>query len=585
MKRPERLNDNDPGGRISLMHLLSERLKSTPENIRTSVTTVVSSLCAGLAAVAFLLLTNLLFTKTFVALTALPKITFVVGSFFLIVISSLIVGLVLKFNPDAAGSGIPQIKTAYWKELGHMRWQPVVTKFFGGIISLGCGASLGREGPTVYLCSGVTSLFSGLFGYPKRARRSSLVIGAASGLAAAFNTPLAAITFILEEIIGDLNCRFMGSVVIASVTGAIVVHASIGRQPAFTLPGISGASWHHYLLVPIVAMVATGAGIMFEQGALRLRGYHKNRRTAPVWLLPLFGGLLTWCIGVGAYLATGKIGVFGLGYHDLSMALTHGIEWKIAGLLLLAKVAATIFSYGFGGLGGIFSPTLFIGGMAGFFIAGLFDIWMPLTTADHMVLATVGMCSCLGAVIRAPLTSMLIVFEMTHEFTVVPGLMIGVVLSQAIVRRFGSHNFYDRLLMQDGHELVKIKPPRDLLSWQNLQVGQLVSSRAVIIDMLDKEKAAGALASSPYRCFPVLEQGTLAGIVSRERLTEFLRNGTVPVMDKPVTCHPRQTIREVCDKFIESPSGVMAVIDPHTGRFIGIITLHDLLRAQAAALD
>ncbi|MBC7364359.1 MAG: chloride channel protein, partial [Candidatus Aminicenantes bacterium] len=142
---------------------------------------------------------------------------------------------------------------------------------------------------------------------------------------------------------------------------------------------------------------------------------------------------------------------------------------------MLGKLVATIVSYASGGCGGIFAPTLFFGGMTGFFVAGLFSSWIALQPSDHIVLAAIGMTACLGAVVRAPLTSLLIVFEMTHQFELVPGLLLGTIISQGIARLAGHLNFYEALLVQDGQELHKIKPPLDLRSWQNLPVSAIAN--------------------------------------------------------------------------------------------------------------
>jgi hypothetical protein len=184
---------------------------------------------------------------------------------------------------------------------------------------------------------------------------------------------------------------------------------------------------------------------------------------------------------------TGKLGVFSLGYTDLSQVLNGHFLWQAAGFLVLAKLAATIISYGLGGSGGIFSPLLFLGGMSGFFVAGLFGQWLPLNSSDVIVLSAVGMSACLSAVLRTPLLALLIVFEMTHEFSMVPGLMIGLAVSMLVGRLAGQHNFYDELLLQDGHELLKIHPPRDLTSWRNTKVGELVHNTPVVLESLEPE--------------------------------------------------------------------------------------------------
>lgn len=120
------------------------------------------------------------------------------------------------------------------------------------------------------------------------------------------------------------------------------------------------------------------------------------------WFLPCCGGFITWVIGSACFIATGKVGIFGLGYHDLSEALSHGFIWWVAGVLLAGKLLAFIVSYGFGGCGGIFSPSLFIGGMSGFFLSGIAGFWLDLSPSDHIAAAAVGMTACLGSIIRAP---------------------------------------------------------------------------------------------------------------------------------------------------------------------------------------
>jgi CIC family chloride channel protein len=328
--------------------------------------------------------------------------------------------------------------------------------------------------------------------------------------------------------------------------------------------------------------VAATAGRLFQASTLGLRERLFRQKRVPAWTLPVFGGILTWAVGASMFLLTGKIGVFGLGYQDLSSALTNAFDWRIAGLLVLAKLAATVFSYGFGACGGIFAPSLFLGGMSGYFLAGLIGLWLPLTPADRIVLSAVGMSACLGTIVRAPLTSMLIVFEMTHQFVLVPGLLLGTIVSQAVARLDGSLNFYDALLVQDGHELHKVRPPLDLQSWQNLPVSAIANPRPVVIADLAPESLKKAVERHPFAYFPLVRDGRLSGIVGRGDILASLPAGRAPEIRRAVTCHPDQSVREVGDKFIESPSNILVVIDRETGSVTGIITLHDLIRAQAS---
>ena len=558
-------------------------LQVFPGNIRTAIITGILSLAAGLSAVAFLFLTNLLFSKTYLVFAAHSPVYFIVASFLVITLTSAMVGLLLNvFSPEAAGSGIPQVKSAYWKELGHLKIKPVLIKFVAGILSIGGGNSLGREGPSVFIGSGVASNVDGVFGTPLRGRRAAAVIGASAGLAAAFNAPLAAIAFVIEEIVGDLNNRYLGRVVLSSVIGAFVVYALLGRQPAFSLPPLENISWLHYLFVPLVAFVASLAGVLFQRVTLSWRLRLKKQKRVPAWLLPVLGGLATWIIGCGVFLATGKLGVFGLGYQDLSSALNNNFEWKIAGVMIVAKLLAMIAGYSFGGCGGIFAPLLFVGGMTGYFLGGLARCWIPMTPADQIVLAVVGMSACLGATVRAPLTSILIVFEMTHQFSLIPGLLLGTIISQATARFAGKLNFYDALLVQDGDELHKIHPPIDLHSWQNLPVSAIANPKPIMLGSLDEKEMREKLEQFPFNSFPLFVNGHVKGIVTRQQMQQAVLGRSAPEIHKAALCYPDQTVREIGSKFLESSAYVLVVVDRETKTVRGIITLHDLIRAQAA---
>lgn len=565
------------------MQQFLQYLRRFPENTRSIVLTCIYGLGAGLAAVAFLKLMNALYASTYVTLArgSIPR--FLIGTFLMITASSLVVGYLLNnFSKESAGSGIPQLKKAFWKDLGFVPWRVVWVKFVAGIISIGGGASLGREGPSVQVGGGVASNVAGLLGEPKQNRRLAAAAGASAGLAAAFNTPLAATTFVLEEIVGDMNSRLLGSVILSAVIGAFVTFGLVGKQPAFLLPNVDAPSWPMYIAVPFVAAAAALVGLAFQIGTMQLRAKAKSMTRVPGWLQPAIGGWTTWILGCSVFLATGKLGVFSLGYGDLSDALHNTLGWKIAGILIVAKLIATIVCYGFGGCGGIFSPTLFLGGMCGIFAAGIAGHWLPLTSADHVILAVVGMSACFGAVVRAPLTALLIVFEMTHQFSVVPALMIGTIISQAISRRVTRCNFYDAMLQQDGHELMKLKPPRDLQSWQNLPISAIANFKPIAVHDLSETALKDLLAKHPYSRFPVILNGELRGIVTRRAMESAVLQKKAPDILPVPTCVPNLAIRDSANKMIDSPTGLLLIVDPESTSVIGLATLHDLLRAQVS---
>ena len=306
----------------------------------------------------------------------------------------------------------------------------------------------------------------------------------------------------------------------------------------------------------------------------------KQNRRFPGWLLPVFGGLVTWALGVLIFWRTGHLGVFSLGYDDLSSALAGDIGWQLAAGLLVAKFITTFCCYGFGGCGGIFSPALFFGGMTGALVAGLVGLEWPMTHVDSLTLIVVGMSACLGAVVGAPVTGILIVFEMTHQFALVPVLMIGALVSQAISRKLNRQNFYDALLTQDGHKLEHVRPPRDLQSWQQLPVSAIASFQPVTLRSLATPEIEAMLKAHPYQRFPVEQNDRLAGILTRKEAGLALMENRAPKLERTTTCLREQTIRDLQRLLIESASQFVVVLDRPDGRVIGLVTLHDLLRAE-----
>jgi CIC family chloride channel protein len=562
------------------MQSLARFLQKLSGQPRAVWETCLYGLAAGAATVAFQLGINWLYRLGLVQLSHQSKTTFLIGSFAVIVTSSLLVGWLLNsFCREAAGSGIPQLKLAFWKEFGTVPGRVVWVKFVAGILSIGGGSSLGREGPSVQLAGAAASNLAGLAGEPKQKRRAAAAAGAAAGLAAAFNTPLAATTFVLEEIIGDLNSRFLGGVLLASVLGALVVHGIIGKQPSFTLRGVDTPSWLGYALTPVVAALASVVGVYFQRAALGLRRGMKDR-AVPAWLLPAGGAVITWALGAAVFSATGHLGVFGLGYDDLSSALAGDVGWQLAALLLGTKFIATFTCYGFGGCGGIFSPTLFFGGMTGVVVAGLVNLQWPMAHADMVTLAVVGMSACLGAVVWAPVTGVLIVFEMTHQFSLVPALMIAALVSQAVSRKMNRENFYDAMLAQDGHQLEHVRPPRGLQGWQQLPVSAIANFQPVVLRDPGAAEIQKVLKAHPYQRFPVTKEGKLAGILTRKEAEAALAEKRLPKLEAAVTCLPGRTIRQLQALLIESATQLVVVTDAEGKSVLGLVTLHDLLRAE-----
>jgi CIC family chloride channel protein len=199
-----------------------------------------------------------------------------------------------------------------------------------------------------------------------------------------------------------------------------------------------------------------------------------------------------------------------------------------------------------------------------------------------LTLAVVGMSACLGGVVFAPVTGILIVFEMTHEFALVPALMIGALVSQAISRKLNRESFYDALLTQDGHQLEHVRPPRDLHGWRQLPVSAIANFKPVVLRELDPATLRKTLDEHPYQQFPVVESGKLAGVLTRKEAELALLQKRTPDLSPAAVCLREQTVAALQKMLIESDTLVVLILNRNDGDVIGLVTLHDLLRAESA---
>jgi CIC family chloride channel protein len=358
----------------------------------------------------------------------------------------LVVGLLLQFAfPYARGSGIPEVKYEYSTEAGpRLSLRTVIGKFVLGALSIGAGFSLGREGPTVQICAGLGAALARLTRQGHRHGRSLICIGAAAGIAAAFNTPIAAITFALEEIVGNLNQRLLGAIVVATVAAAVIEHAIFGGQPVFTVPAYALGRWWELLGYALLGVLSAVGATVFVKGVLWMRSAVRAIGLIPGWAKPAAGGLLVAALGIPFP------AVLGIGYSTLSSALVGQLPLKTMVVLSVVKVGATVLSYAWGLAGGIFAPSLFMGGMLGGALGAALQGWVPQSQTIVGSFALVGMGAFFAGAIRAPITSILIIFEMTGDYAIILPLMIANIISYELAAQWQPVPIYDALLDQDG---------------------------------------------------------------------------------------------------------------------------------------
>jgi len=355
------------------------------------------------------------------------------------------------FAPAAAGSGIPQVKVAYTLRSGYVTVRETIGKFVLCAIQIGSGASLGLEGPTVQVCAGVSSMLARLARLsPKNTRRMASV-GMAAGIAAAFNAPIAAVTFTLEELIGDLDQTMLSGVIVAAAMSAVVEHSILGANPVFhvnanyTLTKASSLVW--YALLGLLAAIVS---VAFTDSLLGLRAWFRRLESVPRWVQPAIGGAATGGLAVVALALFHLNGIAGDPYKTLTLALTGKMTVISMVVFCVLKLAATVSSYSSGSAGGIFAPALFMGSMLGGAV-GYLDVTVFHHPADSIgAFAVVGMGAVFAGIVRAPMTSVLIIFEMTGGYGLVLPLMIANMSAFALARHWRRVPVYDALLAQDG---------------------------------------------------------------------------------------------------------------------------------------
>jgi CIC family chloride channel protein len=546
------------------------------------VVTILVGLLAGLTAVSFHL--SIAWLQEF--LFGSSHLTTQSSSSWLLIIlipalGAFIAAILLKYVvPDARGSGIPQTKIAYAVHSGHIPKKVWIGKFLVGIINIGSGSSLGREGPTVQICSGMASWIGEMFSMKRQRIKSLIPIGAAAGIAAAFNTPIAAITFTLEEIVGDLNARVLGSIVLASVTAAVVQRSILGNEPVFLVPEYTLENPLELLIYALVGIFCALTGIIFCKTLLYIRSRCIKVSSWKSVLLTTIGGL---CIGI---IGLQFPQIFGVGYPFVNKALSGSYTLYILSILLVLKLIATSISYGTGSCGGIFAPTLFLGAMAGGSVASVMEIVFPSIIGNSGSYALVGMGAAFASVIRAPMTSVLIIFELTQDYNVILALMIANTISFSLSKYWQPESIYGSLSHQDGIALPNYETDHILheIHVEDAMVTDVktLSNKCTVREAIEETR------NLAYSGYPILDENKkLEGMISRY---DFRQAQAIQKEDGKITefattkyvlhAHPDQSLDSVMAKLGSRRISRLPVVsreDPT--RLLGIITSEDVILA------
>lgn len=494
---------------------------------------------------------------------------------------ALISGLLLyRMFPDARGSGIPQTKATLFT-FRTVSLRTTIGKFLCCSVSLGSGISLGREGPSVQIGAGVASEAGRRLGLKEHETSALIPMGTAAALAAAFNTPIAGVLFTLEEVLGNMHARILGGVVLASASSWLVLHLLLGDAPLFHVPAYQLGSPAELIVYVLLGLAGGLVSALFQWSLVRLRARFQLLPRHTVRWQPVAGGLF---VGLLAWWIPELLGV---GYGAVDRALNGRMVWHVMLLLLLLKLPATVVCYASGNPGGIFGPSLFLGAMLGGSIGSLSHSLFPAFTGPPGAYALVGMGTAFAGIIRTPMTSVLMIFELTRDYTIIVPLMISNLLSYWVARRLIRTPIYEQLAAQDGVHLPK---PPDERAGRELTVRDAMQPVHLL---LDPETEVAEAAMYPDRHILVGRDGILWGIVSADELFRSpgharLRELLTPLPDELPSppssilphMHPDHPLDYALHRFGATGLSVLPVTDRMNARLlIGELTLQDLLDA------
>ena len=555
------------------LRLLRAELSLAPtERQRLFVLTLVIGAVCGLAAVAF----HLVITKMERALSAqtaaAPGHTWIFWVVLSPALGGLVAGLLLEYVvPGARGSGVPQVKVAYASKTGEIPLRDAIGKFILASIQIGSGASLGREGPTVQICAGIARGLGRLANVSTQSRRRLIPVGAAAGIAAAFNAPIAAVTFTIEEVVGTLDQTVLSGVIVAAALAAVIERSVLGENPVL---GVAHSAYaltdaRSLVLYAALGVAAAGASITFSDGLLRVRARFRKQTLIPRWGQPAVGGIVA---GILAALVLGILnvgGVSGGGYDVLKEALSDHLTVKVMLALCAVKLAATVASYSSGGAGGIFAPALFIGAMLGGAFGSLDRTLFHHPDETMSAFALVGMGAVFSGTIRAPMTSILIIVEMTSGYGLILPLMIANMSAYVIARSFRPKPIYDALLEQDGIHLPAITGQRQMP--EGITLGSVLEQKAVSTlspKSSWKDMILACRAAPEQTLFPIVDgEDAFVGVVTREIILSLVEEadleGLVTVADVMVSAVALRTTDDL--------RAVLPVVQAATGQSFPVV--------------
>jgi len=486
------------------------------------------------------------------------------------------------FAPEAKGHGVPEVMEAVALRGGKMRPRVIAVKALASATSIGFGGSCGREGPIVQIGSTIGSVIGQLVRAPAPIVRTMVACGAAAGISATFNAPIGGVFFASEVILGEFAPRSFAAIVVASVLSAVIGRAFLGDHPSFSAAGFVLISPYELILYAMLGVIAA----VWATGFVRMIYLVEDRFED--WKIP------QWVKGGIGFALVGVIGiwvpqVFGVGYVSMQQVLDQHVGIGRALALAVAKPLATSLTLGSGGSGGVFAPSLFTGAFLGdAFGRTVHDIF-PLWTAPGAAYGLVGMAAVFAAAAEAPMTSILIVFEMSSDYRIILPLMVCVVIATIVGRRLIGSTVYEMKLIRRGVDWQRVRRPRFL---SRVAIATIRREPPVVAQLHDRiEDIVARDAEAGELAVPVCNGKRFIGILTSADLARAMAEGhgdekvSTIVQAMNIVLQPDDTVERAATLMADAPVPLLPVVDPKDQHLLGIVTRRDVLQAYRSLVE
>jgi CIC family chloride channel protein len=398
--------------------------------------------------------------------------------------------LVILFFRTARSSGVNYTKAALYVSDGYVPFSSVIGKFLASTVSIGSGNPMGPEDPALQMGAGVASLLGRLFRLTRENMRMIAPIGAAAGLGAAFNTPITAVLFVMEEVVASWNAGVLGSIVLSAVSAVVVSRWYLGNEPLFQVPVFSIEHPTELLVHALIGVVGGVLSAWFTRYTTRLRGHLIGLRRQFRYILPATAGLVAGIVGYWFP------GVLGAGYSAIDSAMHDQFTWPTLLIFGGLKILIVALCFSAGVPGGMFAPALFIGAMVGGGFGGLATTYSPLPTSSVGSYVLVGMGTFFAGSFRAPMTSVFMVFEVSASYVIILPAMIANTIAYLISRSMQHDSLFHIVGQQDGLDLPSVEEQREapMLTVEDAMSSdssRVLQARTTVKEARQKMQAAG----------------------------------------------------------------------------------------------